>query len=98
MLNRPASRGPLSRQHAKFIDVPIADEHLDRGYHSLIAATPLGIAPPFSPQAFEIDCRYISIVSHDPSPSQAGLRLCPKDGGEVAARQISVDTDQILAL
>ena len=68
----------LSRQHAKFIDVPVADEHLDRGYHSLIAAAPLGIAPPLSPQAFEIDCRYISIVSHDPSPSQCRPQALPQ--------------------
>jgi hypothetical protein len=44
----------LSRQYPKFIDVPVADEHLDRGYHSLIAAAPLGIAPPLSPQAFDL--------------------------------------------
>jgi hypothetical protein len=44
----------LSRQYAKFIDVPVADEHLDRGYRSLIAAAPLGIAPPLSPQAFDL--------------------------------------------
>jgi hypothetical protein len=60
-----AGRDP-SRQYCKFIDVPVADGHLDRGSHSLIAAASLGVAPPLSPQALGIDCRYINIVGHDP--------------------------------
>jgi hypothetical protein len=86
----------LSRQHAELIDLPVADEHLDRGQHFPIAAHALGAAPALSPQAFEIDCRYISIVSHDPSPSQ-----CRRGGSapKMAVRwqrgRISVDADQI---
>jgi hypothetical protein len=58
------TRRDLSRQYAELIDVPIADEHLDRGY--LIVGISRTVAPPFRPQAFDfqIDDRHISIVSH----------------------------------
>ena len=68
----------FSRQYAELIDVPIANEHLDSGCHSLIAGVSLGPASsPLRPQMFEFEhggwC--ISIVSHDPSPSQCRLPI-----------------------
>ena len=68
----------FSRQYAWLIDVPIANEHLDSGRHCLIAGVSLGLASsPLRPQMFEFEhggwC--ISIVSHDPSPSQCRLLI-----------------------
>jgi hypothetical protein len=62
------ARRDLSRQYAELIDVPIANEHLDRGY--LVAAISRTVAPPLRPQSlyFEVDGRHISIVNHDPFP------------------------------
>jgi hypothetical protein len=34
----------FSRQYVELIDVPIANEHLDRGNHCLIAVASLGVA------------------------------------------------------
>jgi hypothetical protein len=72
-------RRDLSRQYAELIDVPIANEHLDRRY--LIVGISRTVAPPLRPQTFdfEINHRHVSIVSHDPSPSQCrSLSSAPK--------------------
>jgi hypothetical protein len=68
----------FSRQYAEFIDVPIANEHRDSGCHCLIVGVSLGLASsPQKPQMFEFErtgwC--ISVVSHDPSPSQCRLLI-----------------------
>jgi hypothetical protein len=64
------ARCDFPRRHAELIDVPIADDHLDRGCHFLIAVASLGVALPPESQALKLklDC-CIGIVSHDPSPS-----------------------------
>src|SRR5262249_3615025 len=63
------------RQYAELIDVPIPNEHLDRGHYCLIAVVSLGVASLLEPQMLELgDCR-IRIVSHDPSPSQCRLSI-----------------------
>jgi hypothetical protein len=38
------ARCNFSRQYAELIEVPIANEHLDRGQHLLIAVASLGVA------------------------------------------------------
>ena len=64
------ARCDLSRQHAELIDIPIPNEHLDRGHYCLIAVVSLGVASLLKPQMLELgDCR-IRIVSHDPFPLQ----------------------------
>jgi hypothetical protein len=40
------ARRDFPRRHAEVIDVPIADDHLDRGCHCLIAIASLGVALP----------------------------------------------------
>jgi hypothetical protein len=64
------ARCDFPRRHAELIDVPIADDHLDRGCHFLIAVASLGVALPLESQALKLklDC-CIGIVSHNPSPS-----------------------------
>jgi len=76
----------FSRQYAELIDVPIANEHLDSGCHRLIVGVSLGLASSLQrPQMLEFEhtgwC--ISVVSHDPSPSQMQVsNFCSKHGGE----------------
>jgi hypothetical protein len=66
------TRRDLSRQYAELIDVPIADEHLDRGCHSLIAAGSLGAMSLLESQAFKrvlrLGGRRIVIISHVTRP------------------------------
>jgi hypothetical protein len=49
------ARPDFPRRHAEFIDVPIADDHLDRGQHCM---TSLGVALPLGSQALKLnlDC------------------------------------------
>jgi hypothetical protein len=59
------ARRDFPRRHAELIDVPIADDHLDRGQHSLS----LGVAVPLGSQALNLKLNCcIGIVSHDPVP------------------------------
>ena len=44
------ARRDFPRRHAEFIDVPIADDHLDRGQHFLS----LGVAVPLGSQALNL--------------------------------------------
>ena len=44
------ARRDFPRRHAELIDVPIADDHLDRGQHSLS----LGVAVPLGSQALNL--------------------------------------------
>jgi hypothetical protein len=43
------ARGDLPRPYAELIDVPIADEHLDRGYQ--IVGISRTVPPPLRPQS-----------------------------------------------
>jgi hypothetical protein len=47
--NALVARRNFSRQYAEFIDVPIADEHLDRGYQ--IVGISRTVPPPLRPQS-----------------------------------------------
>src|ERR1700758_1043487 len=70
------ARCNFSRQYAELIDVPIANEHLDRGYHCLIVVASLGVASSLLKSQMLESKRNrwcIGIVSHDPSPSQCTL-------------------------
>jgi hypothetical protein len=68
------ARCNFSRQYAELIDVPIANEHLDRGYHCLIVVASLGVASLLESQTFKLRLGCcIGIVSHDPSPSQCRM-------------------------
>ena len=59
------ARRDLPCRHAELIDVPIADDHLDRGQHFLS----LGVAVPLGSQALNLKLNCcIGIVSHDPVP------------------------------
>jgi hypothetical protein len=59
----------LARQDAEFVDVPITDEHFDRGQYFLTVASSLVITSPLAQQMIEqIDGFPIRIVSHDPTP------------------------------
>ena len=71
--NALVARPDLSRQYAEFIDVPVADDHLDRGCHSQIAAASLGATMSFlESQALKLVLklggRRIVIISHVTRP------------------------------
>ena len=79
------ARRDLSRPHAQFIDVPLADDHLDRGCRFRPGeALPLKFS-----QALKLKLAYcISIVSHDPSPLVMHVaNFCSKHGGRWAAQK-----------
>jgi hypothetical protein len=90
------ARRDLTRQYTKLVDVPFADEHLDRGYQ--IVGVSRTVPPSLGPQSFDfkIDGSDISTVSHYPSPSQCRLltyaskmavsRQSWRDVGNLAAR------------
>src|ERR1700730_14924345 len=80
MLSLDAGRD-LSRQDAEFVDVPITDEHFDRGQHFLTVAPSFVIMSPLAQQMIEqIDGFPIRIVSHDPTP-----RTTPPTSGPIVA-------------
>ena len=85
------ARLDLSRQYAELIDVPVADDHLDRGCHSQIAAASLGATMSFlKSQALKlmlkIGGRRIVIISHLTRPPYNPVaNFRSKHGGEVAA-------------
>ena len=82
------ARRNFSRQNAELVDVPIANKHPDRGQYLLIAGVSLGVASSLlRSQTFEIKRHgwRISIVSHDPSPSEMQVaNLRSKHGREWA--------------
>ena len=81
--NVKPSRGPdLARQDAEFVDVPITDEHFDRGQYFLTVASSLVITSPLAQQMIEqIDGFPIRIVSHDPTPADNATNFRPNRGG-----------------
>src|SRR6478672_1002920 len=83
MLSLVAGRD-LARQDAEFVDVPITDEHFDRGQYFLTVASSLVITSPLAQQMIEqIDGFPIRIVSHDPTPPHT---TPPTSGPIVAVR------------
>ena len=81
MLSLVAGRD-LARQDAEFVDVPITDEHFDRGQYFLTVASSLVITSPLAQQMIEqIDGFPIRIVSHDPTPSYNATNFRPNRGG-----------------
>ena len=79
----------FSRQYAELIDVPIADEHLDRGHHCLSAIVSLGPMSLLHSQAFKLMLklggRRIVIIGHNPVPlTMQVANFCSKYGGEWA--------------
>jgi hypothetical protein len=81
MLSLVAGRD-LTRQDAEFVDVPITDEHFDRGQYFLTVASSLVITSPLAQQMIEqIDGFPIRIVSHDPTPSYNATNFRPNRGG-----------------
>jgi hypothetical protein len=64
------------------INVPIANDHLDRRYHCLIGVASIGVASLLKSQAFnlKLDC-CIGIVKHGPSPKMQVANFCLKHGG-----------------
>jgi hypothetical protein len=67
--------------------VPIADEHLDRERHFLIATISLGVASLLKSHSLKLKLYcWIGIASHDPSPLTMMIaNLCSERGGELAS-------------
>jgi hypothetical protein len=63
------ARRDFPRLNAELIDVPFADDHLDRGYRDLTAIHSLGAALPLGSQELKLKLDCVSIVSHHPPPS-----------------------------
>ena len=53
------ARRDFPRRHAELIDVPIADDHLDRGCHFVIEVASLNVPLPFESQALQAQARLL---------------------------------------
>ena len=86
--------GDLSRPYAERIDVPITDEHLDRGW--------LAVASLLESQPFKLKLKLggcsIGMVSHDPAPTMQVASLRSKHGGEWALSEQPICSPQTAKL
>ena len=62
------ARRDLPRSHAELIDVPIADDHLDRGCCFVTATHSLRVALSFGSQPGKLKLNYVVVVNHGPIP------------------------------